>query len=317
MILLICSFISCNKTKEVEPIRISINAWPGYAYAFVAKEKGFFNKNNVSVELNFKKNINESRALYANGKVDGLFDVFTDIIMINARGIHTKIVYITDYSNEGDVIIGRKDLHSLRDVRDKVVSFDGFNSFSHLFVLQSIINTGLSETDVHFGNIHAMDVLTALENGEIDAGHTWEPVTTQALAKGYKILTMAGDMPGIITDVLAFNTRVIETRPKDVEKIIKSLIEARDYLYTNREESIKIMAHEEGMSFDEMQRGINEVVILNLTENIKAMQPSNSAISLHRSGETIIDFFQQRGQLTNRLSLDTIIEPMFIKSLKE
>jgi NitT/TauT family transport system substrate-binding protein len=43
-----------SKPAQKEPIKISINVWPGYAHAYIAQEKGFFKKNNVEVELILK-----------------------------------------------------------------------------------------------------------------------------------------------------------------------------------------------------------------------------------------------------------------------
>lgn len=51
--LLICG---CQYPKPAkEPIKISINVWPGYAIAYLAQEKGFFKQNGVEVELILKK----------------------------------------------------------------------------------------------------------------------------------------------------------------------------------------------------------------------------------------------------------------------
>ena len=43
---------ACSRTEEPnQPLRISINAWPGYAYVYIAQEKGYFQANQVNVEL--------------------------------------------------------------------------------------------------------------------------------------------------------------------------------------------------------------------------------------------------------------------------
>lgn len=81
----LCMAVGCTKVEEKKPIRISINVWPGYAHAFVAQEKGFFAKNNVKAELILKRDISESKKLYDSGRVDGLFNVFPDVIMLNSN----------------------------------------------------------------------------------------------------------------------------------------------------------------------------------------------------------------------------------------
>ncbi|HHT9138972.1 MAG TPA: ABC transporter substrate-binding protein, partial [Candidatus Wunengus sp. YC60] len=126
------------KVEEKKPIKIGISVWQGYAHAFIAEEKGFFGKNGVSVELVFKKGVPESIELYNGGEVDGIFNVFADMILVNSKGIPTKVVYVPSYSESGDVIIGKPEFNSLADLKGKTISFQGVNTFSNLFILKAL-----------------------------------------------------------------------------------------------------------------------------------------------------------------------------------
>ena len=303
-----------SKPEPKPPIKISINVWPGYAHIYLAEVKGFFKKNNVEVELILKKDISESLELFTNGEVDGCFDVFADIIMVDARGISAKVVSIMDYSDSGDVIIGRPEIQSLAELRGKTVSFEGINTFSHIFVLNALEKAGLSESDVKFENIKAHDVLSALEEKRIDAGHTWEPTKSYALNKGYEILAKAGDYPGVITDVLVFTPEIIKERPDEIRAIVKSLFEALDYLKGNRDEAVKIMANKMGMSKEEMQAGVEGVYHPDLKETL-ALLTTTTTTSLYTSGEMIINFYLKRGQLSRVIDIKDVVEPRFIEEL--
>ena len=135
------------------------------------------------------------------------------------------------------------------------------------------------------------------------------------MAKGYKILGKAGDIPGIITDVLVFNSTIIEERPDDIRAIIKSLLEARDFVHTNRDEALAIMSKAEGMSKEEMNSGIAGVYQPDLKENIEAMKKLENAASLHSSGKRIATFFLQRGQISKIPDMSEIIESRFVNEL--
>ncbi len=318
ILLIIALTVSCsNKVEDKKPITLGMNVWPGYAFAFIARDKGIFEKNNVSVQLVLNKDISKSAEMYKNGELDGIFHVFSDIITFNAEGGNSKVVYVMDYSGSGDVIIGRPELNSLADLKGKVISFEGFNSFSHIFVLKALEKAGLKEVDLQFKNVLAMDVFTALEKGEIDAGHSWEPVTTKALNKGYKILGKAGDLPGIITDVLALNGEIVEKRPEAIQGIVKSMLEAREFLFSNREEAMEIMSKALKINKEEMEEGVRGVHIPDLKENIEAMKKSKKTSSLHGSGEFIADFLFNRGQLSQKPDIDKILEPRFLEKLTD
>jgi len=317
----ICALLSAGagcakKPAPKAPIKISINVWPGYAFAYLAQEKGFFKKNNVAVELILGETFSESMKFFTDGDVDGCFAVFANIIMINANGIPARVVCIIDYSNTGDVIIGRPQIQSLAGLKGKTVSFEGVNTFSQIFVLNALEKAGLSASDVRCANVKVFDVLTALEENRIDAGHTWEPVKSQALKKGYKILAVAGDSPGIITDVLAFSTGIIKERPDDIRAIVKSLFEALDYLKGHRDEAVKIMADKMGMSAEEMVSGIEGVYQPDLNENLSLLTTTTTTMpSLYNAGRFIADFYLHRGQLLHDVDIKEVIEPKFIEEL--
>ncbi len=304
---------SCTpKTDAKKPIKIAIDVWAGYAQAHIAQEKGFFKKNNVDVEL-VRTTSYESLKLFTGGDTEGCFTTLADTLMVTATGHPARIVCIIDYSDSGDVIIGRSDIESLFELKGKTVSFEGVNTFSHIFVLTALTKAGLKEYDVKFENIAALDVLKALEEKKIDAGHTWDPIKSQALKKGYKVLSKAGDYPGIITDVLIFTPNMIKERPHEIRAIIKSLFEALDYLKAHRDESIKIVADRMGMSVQEMEEGIAGIYQPDIKENFTIM--TTSTLPLSASVKMIIDFYLKRGQLFNVLSIDDVLEPKFIKSL--
>jgi len=301
--------------KKDGPIRIAMNVWPGYAHVFIAQEKGFFKENNVDVELILAKEVIDSLEIYKNGGTDGILTIVPDVIMLNAERIPTKIVYVADYSDAGDVIVGRGEYNSLADLKGKTVSYEGFNTFSHMFVIKALENAGLEELDVKFANIKAHKVLIALEQGEIDAGHTWNPTKSQALKAGYKVLSKAEDTPGVITDVLAFNSKIIKERPEKIRAIVKSMLEARDFVYTNRAEAIAIMAKAEGMTEEEMADGVDGVYHPDLKKNVEAMKKTEELTSIYHSGEYIARFFLNRGQLSQLPDLSEMIEPKFINEL--
>lgn len=297
-----------------EPIKIAASTWPGWSHVFLAKEKKFFKKNNVDVKLIHIHEHIDAQEPFLNGEVDGVFQCLTDAVIQNAQ-LSSKVVYVSDYSSSGDVIVG--DVDNLSSLKGKTISIEGLNTFSHIFVLKALDNAGLNEYDVQFAIVAAHKVLEALEEERIDAGHTWEPTKSDAIEKGYKILAAAGDNPGIISDLLVFRSEIIEKRPEDIQAIVKSLIEAQEYRDAHWDESIEIMAKAVKMSCEDMESGLQGTNQLDLQGNLDAMKESDVPISLYVSGKFIANFYLDRGQLPFVLDLDEIIEPRFVKNLSK
>jgi NitT/TauT family transport system substrate-binding protein len=306
---------STSGTKE--PIRIGINLWAGYAYTFIAVDKGFFKNNGVDVELVLSKEYSESLNLYKNGDIDGFFGVFPDVILYNAEGNKTIVVFVTDYSDTADVLIANPLYDSLEALKGKKIGIEGINSFSHLFVLEVFKNAGITEAELQFEIVPSQEITKALDTSTIDAGHTWDPEKTKALNKGYKIVASAGDVPGLITDVLALNDSLTKERPSDVLAIVKSLSKARDFLDTNPEEALQIMIKYEGGTAEEMAAAIKEMHLLDLQDNLKSMEPSKEATSLYGAGAIISDYYLNRGQISAVPDFDKIIDSSFIKKLSD
>jgi len=301
--------VGCSSPPS--PLKIGINVWVGYAHAFIAQDQGFFAQEGVTVELILKENFSDTIDLYKQGQLDGLFGVFTDVIMLNLSGFPTQSVYVADYSDSADVIVGRAEFTKLPDLRGKIVAFEGFNSFSHFLVLSLLANAGLNEGEYQTANLNTLKVLAALEKGQIDAGHTWEPITSQALQKGYKILGKAGDIPGLVVDVLSFRSHLIQTRATEIQAMVNALLTARNFISTYPDQAVAIIAKAEGLSKKEVKLGLQGIRQLDLTENRAAMQQGGL---LFKSGQRAINFYLRMGQLLTPPNLTTFINPQLEES---
>jgi NitT/TauT family transport system substrate-binding protein len=269
------------------------------------------------VELILSKDYSENLRLYESGDTDGFFGVFPEVILYNAQGNKTVVVYITDYSDTADVLIADPLYDSLEALKGKKIGIERVNSFSHLFIIELFKRAGIDESELQFEIVPSQEVTNALDSGKIEAGHTWNPEKTKALNKGYKIVGKAGNVRGIITDVLALNAGLIKERPEDIFAIVKSVSQARDFLNKNPEEAFRIMVKYEGGSFEEMAAAIKEMYLLDLQDNLKSMEPSSEINSLYGSGAIISEYYMNRGQISEAPIFDEIIDSSFIKKVME
>ncbi len=309
-----------------EPIKLGLNVWVTNFLPFIAQEKGFFEKNNVNVQLTLVPDYLQMIDGYYAGQFDGIMGVYADVIFQNSQGTDSKVVFAVDYSDTADAIVGKPNdknptanftNYSLAEVQGKKIGVQGINSFSHLFILKALEKAGLNEGDVEFVDVPAQNVTRALEKGEIIAGHTYEPYTSEALKKGYKILFTAGSIPGLINTVLAFRSDVVEQRPHDIQAIVKSLVEAEDYYMGNRADALKIMSLKSGISESDIVAGFDGIRILSLSDNVNTAMnsKSNDTASLYVTGNEISNFFVNRGQISDLPDTAKIIAPEFAEVL--
>ncbi|MFA6295968.1 MAG: ABC transporter substrate-binding protein [Patescibacteria group bacterium] len=310
----VASYFIFLKPKESKTAKIAFDNFVGHAQIYVALEKGYFKENGVNVEPVLTKSYQEAQNLFIDNKVDGVFEVFSDTVLNSIKNyIPSEVVFVNDASISADVIIAKPDINSLSDLKGKTIGVDGINTFSHIFVLSALEKNGLLEKDIFLKNISAPNVLSALESGEVDAVHTWDPIKSQAVTKGYKVIAQAGDTPNLITDVLSFNDQFVKNNPKTVQAIVKAMLQAEEYTSQNKEEAAKIMAKAEGTTEQEMFQGLSGLNQFNKQENIRLMTDNNQADSLFTIGREIINFYQNRGETGHVPDLTQIINPSFLK----
>jgi NitT/TauT family transport system substrate-binding protein len=298
-----------------KPVRLGFHAWIPDLLTYVAQEKGYFKKNNVDVNLTLTQNYGDVVKNYANGDFDGIFTVYSDVILQNSWGVGTKVVYNFDSSSYADAIVGKG--NNLSDAKNEKIGIDGINSFSHFFVLKSLEKAGLNEGDVQFVDVPVQNISEQLQNGNIFAGHVYTPFISDAIKKGFKILFNAADIPGTITSVIAFHSDIVNQRPQDIQNIVKSMIEAKADYDKNKEQDISIMSLKSGLSKDKIIEGINNVKLLDLNYNIQNSmnRTSTNTPSLYISGNNIAKFYTERGVISEYPNIDDLVDPQFVKAL--
>ena len=304
-----------QSTSQNNSVTIGITMWAGYAHSYIAQEKGFFEDESVKVELQLRENLEDSLQYFKEGKTDAVFGLQSDAMLLSAQGVPLKIVYITDFSNGGDVIVSKLEIKTIADLKGKKISVETLNGFNHIFLNELLRQNDMQESDVEIVPIPAPMVPDALESGIIDAGQTWEPYQSQAIANGYRLLASSADAPGIITDVLMFHSKFVEERPDDVKKIIIALDRALKYRNIDYIGSYGIMSDATGVSPSDLKRTIGGNTFPDLEENKESFTESEKLTSLYSSGKIISDFFLERGIISAPINLKDLLATEIIMEL--
>jgi NitT/TauT family transport system substrate-binding protein len=309
------SIVDALATSIKKPIKLGLDLWVPDLLTYVAREKGYFKKNNVDVNLTLLQNYGDVIKNYTNGDFDGIFSVYSDVIVQNSRGIDTKVVYNVDSSSYADAIVGTG--NNLSDIKNKKIGIEGINSFSHFFVLKSLEKAGLTEGYVQFVDVPVQNISEQLQKGNIFAGHVYTPFISDATKKGFKILSTGADVSGTITNVLAFHSDIVQQRPQDIQNIVKSMIEAKADYDKNKEQDISIISLKSGLSKDQIVEGINNVKLLDLKYNIQNSmnKTSTNTTSLYVSGKDIVKFYVERGVISEYPNINDLIDPQFVDAL--
>jgi len=135
---------------------------------------------------------------------------------------------------------------SVKELKGKRIAFPGKGSQQYPLLVKALADAGLKVGDVELFKTKGSDVPTLLANKSVDAGITWDPHVSNALAAGHsKVLIKAEKIlpikavPYIGNGVYA-REDFIAARPELVQDLITSIVKAIDFILKNEDEAIKM-----------------------------------------------------------------------------
>ena len=228
-----------------EPIKLGMSTWLGYAPLYLAKEKGFFQKRGIAVEIVVIESPADRRAAFAGDKIQGMATTVDTHVMTAAaeNPIPVKQVLAMDDSNGGDGIVAKKEIKTVKDLKGKTVAAQLGAGASYFWLNYVLSQNGLKLSDIKAVDMKAGDAGAAFVAGKVDAAVTWEPWLSKAKETPFGGVLLSSDKtPGIIVDSLAFKPAYLKAHGDDVKKIVAAWNEAVKFAADNPTDADAIMA---------------------------------------------------------------------------
>ena len=297
-------------------ITLGFSAWPGWFPWQVAADQGLFAKNGVDVEVKYFENYTDSLNALSTGNVDANSQTLNDTISSVAGGAKERIVLVNDNSTGNDQIIAREGIASVADLKGKTVAAEE-GTVDHYLLLLALQKAGLGPADVKFTPLATDAAAAAFVAGRVDAVGVFAPFTTTALERqGSKAIATSKDFPGAIPDHLVVNPSLIQDRPDDVQALVKTWFDTVDWIRTNRDQAIAIMAKRAGVSPTDYATYDAGTTIFTLENNLEAFTPGSTDAHLDYQGRKISDFLLQTKLIDTKPDLEGLLDDQFVKAIK-
>lgn len=297
-------------------ITLGFSAWPGWFPWQVAADQGLFAKNGVDVEVKYFENYTDSLNALSTGNIDANSQTLNDTISSVAGGAKERIVLVNDNSTGNDQIIAREGIASVADLKGKTVAAEE-GTVDHYLLLLALQKAGLGPADVKFTPLATDAAAAAFVAGRVDAVGVFAPFTTTALERqGSKAIATSKDFPGAIPDHLVVNPSLIQDRPDDVQALVKTWFDTVDWIRTNRDQAIAIMAKRAGVSPTDYATYNAGTTIFTLENNLEAFTPGSTDAHLDYQGRKITDFLLQTKLIDTKPDLEGLLDDKFVKAIK-
>ncbi len=244
--------IGVTAGQAADTVRLAQNLAPISGIVIVAKQKGFFEKYDLNVEVsNFTSGKKALDAVLGGGA-----DIATtaEAPTTAAALSNQPIAFLAriEYSDLKTLTRKAAGINTLADLKGKKIGFTA-GTGGEVYTANLLKKAGLKTTDVELTNIPPHGLAAALAAGSIDAYNTWEPNIfngKKALGDAAQELNTKGIYAEtfnlvVLQDYLAKNKPV-------VERFLKAAIDAEAWIKANREEAIAVVAQTVGLPKEEL-----------------------------------------------------------------
>lgn len=288
LIILSTALIGCAPAPK-ETLRIAINPWPGYEILYIAKERGFFERVGLDVELVPAGSLADSQRAYLRGTVDGLTSTLIEVIQIQSFNTKPlKIALIPDYSLGGDVIISNTDINSVTQLKDKSVGTE-VSSLGIYILARALQLNEMSLNDIDVINTEQNAGHASLLSKSIEAFVTYPPVSLKLLEdNSYHVLFDSKQLPREIFDVVSISEQYLNDHPNTIEKLHEAWQLALDELEQNPSEAIAIMAPKEGLTEAQFKQALESLVLIPKSQQQPLLQSEELELVIQQVCNTLI-----------------------------
>lgn len=294
MLFLSIGLAGCARTVS-EPIRIGINAWPGYEFLYLAAESGILARHGLNVELKEYSSLDDTRRAFERGQIDGMASTMVEVLQVSGRASRRpRIVLVTDHSAGGDVILARPGIRSVAELRGRLVAAETASLGGYVF-WRAAEKAGIAADSVRLKALDQAEMEGAVRQGQVDAVVTYPPVSLAIEQLGWKRVFDSRQLPGEIVDVVSVDASTLERMPDLQMRLMEVWADALAYFRANRAGAVRVMSARERLTPAQFEAALASLELLDVAAMREHLEPQGRSEGILRRVEKAL---RDAGQLT-------------------
>ncbi len=255
-----CGAESLNKPIRMAYLQSDIH----HLALWVAIEKGLFEQNGANVEVGgvFKAGP-EIMTAFAAGELDMAYvgEAPSTTAVANKAA---RVVVVSQVNTEGSALVVAKNntgIDKLSDLRGKTVAVPGHSTVQDFLLRRALREKGIELKLVNIIVLKPPEMIGALRTDQIDAFIAWEPYPSKADTQsvGRNLATSKKLWPGHPCCVLVTDKGFMTAQPERVKAVVKSHVQATDYIHRYPDEAVKIGVKYTGMDEQTVRQAMQNV----------------------------------------------------------
>ena len=295
----------CSRKEPL--VRIASNVWPGYEFLYLARDRGYFRKDQVRmVEMPSASVCIEALAA---GTVEGACLTLDEVLTARSEGLELSVVAVLDVSLGADVLLVRPEIKSLQGLKGQRIGVE--QSAVGAIMLDAVLRkAGLKSSDVKIVHMNVNRHRDAYNSNEVEALITFEPVVSQLSSQKPLLLFSSADIPGRIIDVIAIRPEVLKMSPDSVQRLVAAHFRARDDFLKNPEEASKIIARRLDVNPEDVPSTYQGIDLPDVSANHEFL--SGQSPKLDSSASELVEIMLEAKLLPHKVDLVNLSEGRFL-----
>lgn len=235
---------------------VNYGVQPATAPIYIAKSLGLLGEIEKKHKIKFAFRLFTSGAPENQAMAAGELQLATAGMgpaVIAAARLPSTLIAITILEQTAIIVPKDSTVSSVAQLKGKKVAFPGEGTQQYPLLLKALADGGLKVTDIELFKTDGSQIPTLLQNKSVDAGITWDPHVSNALAAGHsKVLIKAEKILPIMQGHYIGNGEYVHNdflkkRPEVVQDVITANVKAIDFILKNPKEAAKMWAKEIGL----------------------------------------------------------------------
>ncbi|MCU0550199.1 MAG: ABC transporter substrate-binding protein [Leptolyngbya sp. Prado105] len=311
-----CSPQASNNTATntaTQPLSVSTNSWSGYSGHHVAVKKEFYKQAGLNIEDTLFQSNTEQITAFLSGKTDLAWLTAGDVIQMAGKDPNLRIIFLCDYSNGADGILGRG-IKTASDLKGKTLAHENV-LFQKVLLRAYLEKGGLTEKDITIRDMPAPDAATAFSAKRVDAAVTYEPFLTKAAKEGGGEIIFSSRGTNLIADVVVTRPAVIASRRNDLIAFLKAADQGIKLLKAGDADAIAVASARIGIKPEELREQLTGITLFDIEGNqsigFNPAHENNAIKSFELVAKAAYDF-----KFTpQRLDVKSLYDDSLVKSL--
>jgi len=237
-----------SPAQTLQPLRIGLNSWPGYALAYYAERKSLFTQRGLAVELVEFNNQQDNIRATLRGALDASFVPLWEVMQADVGEAQPSLIMVADISAGSDGIVARSGIESVADLRGQKVGVK-LGTVPHLVLLEALKAAQIPPEALELVDVSNELSIQQLHDGLLDAVVVWEPSLSEtAEAIGGNVISTTADLDSLVIDSLVSRSSFVSEHSEALTQFTLAWLDAVHAVETRPDEVFATIGQVTGQS---------------------------------------------------------------------